>query len=38
MSESIVIFSEQEFATYDEAHKLYNAYARDNGFGVRKKE
>ena len=38
MSESVVIFLGQQFATDDETYNFYNTYARNRGFGVRKKE
>ena len=37
MSESIVIFLGQQFATDDETYNFYSAYVRNRGFGVRKK-
>jgi len=37
ISESVVIFLRQQFATDDEVYNFYNAYARNRGFGVRKK-
>jgi len=37
MSESVIIFLGQEFASDDEAYNFYNTYVRNMGFGVRKK-
>ena len=38
ISEHVVIFLGQEFATDDEAYNFYNTYVRNNDFNVRKKE
>jgi len=38
MSESVIIFLGQKFASDDEAYNFYNAYAKNKGFDVRKKE
>jgi len=37
ISGSEIIFVEQDFISDDEAYNLYNAYARNKRFGVRKK-
>ena len=35
---SVVIFLGQQFATDDKVYNFYNAYVRNKGFGVKKKE
>ena len=37
ISKSVVIFLGHEFATDDEIYNLYNAYAMNNSFGMRRK-
>jgi len=35
---SVIIFLGQQFATNDEVYNFYNAYARNDDFGMKKKE
>ena len=37
MFENLVILLGQQFSTDDETYNFYNAYARNRGFGVRRK-